>query len=80
MNGTVGLVQSESLSGATTYTLTLTNSSVVSTSVLIVTPYTGSSTTAELTNVTPGSGSVMIAMKFSAAFTGILKIPFLVSN
>jgi hypothetical protein len=79
LNATAGLVTSESLAGASTYTLTLINSSVVSTSVLLVTLYTGS-TVVNLTNIAPSNGSVTITLGFASSFTGTVKIAFVVSN
>jgi hypothetical protein len=80
INSPVGLATSESLSGATTYALTLINSAVVASSVLLVSAYTGSATLANVTNISPSNGNVVISLSFASAYTGAVKIAFMVSN
>jgi hypothetical protein len=79
LNASAGLVTSESLSGATTYTLTLINNVVITTSILLVAAYTGT-TVANVTNISPSNGSATIVISFASAYTGTVKISFLVSN
>jgi hypothetical protein len=80
LNANAGLVTSESLSGVTTYTLTLINSSINVNSIVYTTAYTVSSTIAAVTNITPTGGSVSIQLGLSASYSGTIKIAFMVSN
>lgn len=79
LNTGSGVVTSETLSSATTYTLTLTNSRIVSTSTVIVNATDSAGTAVALTSVTPGSGSAVIAVAMTA-LTGTVKIAFAVFN
>lgn len=79
LNTASGIVTSEALVAATTYTLTLTNSKVKTTSVVIVNQTNSAALPVTLTSVTPGSGSVVIVIGM-AALTGTAKIAFVVFN
>lgn len=80
LNKPAGSVTSESLTGATSYTLTLTNSFVKTTSVVLVNVIesTGAANPV-LVSVTPGAGSVAIAVTM-ASLTGTLKFNYAVFN
>jgi len=80
LNASAGLITSEALSGVTTYSLNLVNSVILASSIVYVTAYTGSATLASVTNIVPAGGSAVIALLFSASFTGTAKIAFMVSN
>lgn len=82
-----GVITSEALTTAAAgaYTLTLTNTLVAATSIVLVTFANGTNTqgTLELSRVTPGSGSVVILIRnshASEALNGTIKISFLVIN
>lgn len=73
------VVTSEALTAATTYTLTLTDALAVSTSIIQVTAYDGTSAW-EVTNITRNAGSVVIALKTAVALTGTVKIHVSILN
>lgn len=73
------VVTSEALTAATTYTLTLTDALAVSTSIIQVTAYDGTSAW-EVTNITRNAGSVVIALKTTVALTGTVKIHVSILN
>ena len=79
LNASSGVITSEALIAATSYTLTLTNSGVVSTSTVLVTPYDSAGLAVFVKSITPGSGSV-VAVVGMAALTGTVVIPFVVVN
>ena len=79
LNQYSGVITSEALVGATTYTLTLTNSKIASTSTVLVNATDSASLPATLTSVTPGTHSVVIVVGM-AALTGTVKIAFAVFN
>jgi hypothetical protein len=79
LNSNAGVVTSEALVGATTYTLTLTNSKIVSTSTVLVTPYDGAATGVQVTSITVSTNQVVVVMAM-AALTGTVVIPFAVFN
>jgi len=81
LNQGSGVITSEGLTAATTYTLTLTNSFVASTSTVLVTVWSsaGISIPVNIGSITPGSGSVIIVVGM-AALTGTLNIAFAVFN
>lgn len=78
----MGTVTSESLSTAagSSYTLTLTNTLVKTTSAVQAQAFLGTSTVGQptITSITPASGSVVIVVKNTGAnaFSGTLTIPF----
>ena len=82
LNTLAGQVTSESLSSATTYTLTLTNSQIKSTSTVLVTGYPNPITSLWLiSGISPANGSVTISLaNLTAPFTGTLQINFAVFN
>ncbi len=82
-----GVVTSEALTTAAgaAYTLTLTNTLIAATSIILVSFCNGTNTqgTLELGLVTPGSGSATIVIRNShgsEALNGTIKISFLVLN
>lgn len=79
LNQGSGVITSEALVGAVTYTLTLTNSKIASTSTVLVNATNSASLPVTLTSVTPGTGSVVIVVGM-AALTGTVKIAFAVFN
>lgn len=79
LNTAAGVVTSEALSGATTYTLTLTNSQITATSTIHVSPFDGATTGVQVTSITPSTGQVVIVLAM-VALTGTVKIPFAVFN
>lgn len=79
LNQSSGVITSEALVAATSYTLTLTNSVVASTSTVVVTPYNSAGLAVFLVSITPGSGSVVVVVGM-AALTGTVAIPFVVVN
>lgn len=74
-----GIVTSEALVAAVTYTLTLTNSFVSASSVVMVVPIASTGIAVPITSITEGSGSVVIVVT-SAALTGTIKFRFQVNN
>lgn len=79
LNSNAGIVTSEALVAATTYTLTLANSRVASTSVVIVNLTNSAGDPVDLVSVVPTSGQVVIDAAFPS-LTGTLKIAFAVFN
>lgn len=79
LNQVAGIVTSEALVAAVTYTLTLTNSFVSASSVVMVIPIASSGIAMPITSVTAGSGSVAVVVT-SAALTGTIKFMFQVCN
>lgn len=82
-----GVITSESLTTAAgaDYTLTLTNTLVAATSIVLATVHNGTNSQGVpvLRTVTPGAGSVVIIVRnthASQALNGTLKIAFLVLN
>lgn len=80
-----GVVTSESVSTAAsgTYTLTLTNTTIAATDIVLATVGNGTNTTGtpSIASVTPAAGSVVIVISNdsgAAAFNGTLKISFVV--
>jgi len=73
------VVTSEALTSATTYTLTLTDAVVATTSIIHVTAYDGTSAWT-VTNITRSAGSVVIALKTATALTGTVKIHVSILN
>jgi hypothetical protein len=87
VNAQVGTVTSESLTTAAgaTYTLTLTNTYVDSSSKVFANAYLGSSTqgTPQVVGCTPAAGQVTVVVKnihATLAFNGSIKVDFLVIN
>ena len=88
LNKQSGIITSESLTTAAgaTYTLTLTNSLISATSLVMAHVTNGTNSTGKITGAaraTPGSGSATIVIyneHASAAFNGTLKIHFVVLN
>lgn len=85
LNTPSGVVTSESLVTAASgvYTLTLTNSCVAATDIVLVTVGNGTNSTGTpgVATVTPAAGSVVIAISndsTGAAFNGTLKIGFVI--
>ena len=85
LNKMSGIITSESLTTAAgaTYTLTLTNSNITASDIVMADVYFGSSTTGMpgITTITPGSGSVVVIVQnfhTSAALNGTIKISFVV--
>ena len=79
LNAPNGIITSEALTAATTYTLTLTNSVIKSTSTVLCSPFDGAATGVQIVSITPANGSVVIALAM-AALTGAVTIPFAVFN
>ncbi len=75
------VVTSEGLTAATTYTLTLTDALIAATSIVQCTvwPSTGAATGVQIKSITPGSGSVAIAVAM-AALTGTVKFNISIMN
>ena len=86
INKTAGQITTEALTTAAgaTYTMTLTNSLIAATSIVLVTVGKGTATTGEpvVQFVTPVAGSVVILIKnvASVALNGTIKIGFVVFN
>jgi|SRR5882724_6174973 len=74
-----GVITSEALAAATTYTLTLTNSLILTTSTVLVNATDSDGLLVTLVSVTPAAGSVVIAVSM-AALTGTVVISFAVFN
>lgn len=79
LNSGSGVVTSEALTGPVSYTLTLSNSLIVPTSTVLVTPFNSSGTQVTIQNIAPGAGQAIITLTFPA-LTGTVKIPFVVIN
>jgi hypothetical protein len=79
LNKQNGTVTSEALVGATSYSLTLTNSEVASTSTVMVNATDSAGVGVNLVSVTPSDGSVVIDVAM-VALTGTVKIAFAVMN
>ena len=75
------LVTSEGLTAGTSYTLTLTDALIASTSIIQCTvwPSTGVATGIQITGITPGPGSATIAVAM-AALTGTVKFMISIFN
>lgn len=87
INGQTGVVTTEALTTAagSTYTFTLTNASITTTSIVNVTVGKGTATAGEPVTqfITPAAGSVVILIRnnaASAALNGTIKIGFTVFN
>lgn len=87
LNQPSGVVTSESVTtaAAATYTLTLTNSKIAATDIVLASVGNGTNSagTPEICSATPANGSVVIVIRnahASAAFNGTLKISFVVVN
>lgn len=87
LNQPSGVVTSESVTtaAAATYTLTLTNSKIAATDIVLASVGNGTNSagTPEICSSTPANGSVVIVIRnahASAAFNGTLKISFVVVN
>lgn len=87
LNKPLGVITSEAITTASgaSYTLTLTNSTVSATSVVLASTNLGAGTggTPCVTSVTPDDGSVVILVKnvhASAAFNAAIKVAFRVLN
>jgi len=85
LNSPSGVVTTESLSTAagSTYTLTLTNSSIAATDIVLLTVGLGTNAAGhpDVVSVTPAAGSVSVVVKnthASAAFNGTLTVQFAV--
>lgn len=85
LNTPSGVVTSESITTAagSDYALTITNSVIAATDIVLASVQTGSNTTAGLAvhEVTPASGSVVIKVRnahASAALNGTIKVSFVV--
>ena len=83
LNKSAGVITSEALStaAASTYTLTLTNSTIAATDQVFASVSTGTSTTGMpcITTTKPGAGSVVIVVQnvaASGALNGTIKIAF----
>lgn len=79
LNTQNGRITSEALTGATTYTLTLTNSVILSTSTVMVNLIDSAHGAVALTNKTVTSGQVVVVMTMSA-LTGTVLVDFAVFN
>lgn len=74
-----GIITSEALTGATTYTLTLTNTFVLASSIVFAIPTDSQGDQVTLISVTPTTHTVVIVVKM-AALTGTVAIAFQVIN
>jgi hypothetical protein len=74
-------VQTEALSGATTYTLTLINNTILASSLVYVTCFSAVGTTGMylISEVATG-GAVTMNFAFTASYTGAAQIIFFVVN
>ncbi len=79
LNQGSGIITSEALVGATTYTLTLTNSVIAATSTVLVNATNSDSLAVFIKSVTPGGGAATIIVGM-AAVTGTVTIAFAVFN
>jgi hypothetical protein len=79
LNKQNGTVTSEALTGATSYSLTLTNSLILSTSTIMVNATDSAGVGVSLVSVTPSNGSAVIDVAM-VALTGTVKIAFAVMN
>ncbi len=81
LNTQAGTITTEALTGATTYTLTLTNSKIVAGSTVLVMTSDATSAVVPPTviSITPATGSVAVVFAMSA-LTGTFKIRFAVFN
>jgi hypothetical protein len=87
INAQTGLITTEALTTAagSTYTMTLTNSAIAASSIVLVTVGKGTATTGEpvVQFVTPAAGSVVILIRnvsAAAALNGTIKIGFKVEQ
>lgn len=87
LNAGRGVVTSEALTtaAAAVYTLTLTNSSITASSIVLVSVGNGTNTTVgpTLSGVTPAAGSAVISIRnthAASALNGTLKVSFIVIN
>lgn len=79
LDARAGIITSEALTAATTYTLTLTNSFVTTNSIVYVNQTSVPAAAINLFDVTPNNGNVVIVVSM-AALTGVVEITFLVIN
>lgn len=79
LNKQNGVITSEALTGATTYTLTLSNTTILSTSTVIVNATDSAGVGVSLTSVAVTNHQVVIAVAM-VALTGTVKIAFAVMN
>lgn len=79
LNASSGVITSEALVAATSYTLTLSNAGILSTSTVLATPFDSAGLAVFLKSITPGAGQVVIVVGM-AALTGTVVIPFVVIN
>lgn len=79
LNKSAGIVTSEGLTGATTYTLTLTNNTIKSTSVVLVTATNSANLLQTVDTVTESANQVMIVLSM-ASLTGTVIIRYAVFN
>lgn len=79
LNASSGIITSEGLTGATSYTLTLTNSLITAGSVVVITPTNSAGAAVSLLSMTPSAGQVVVAVSMSS-LTGTVKFPFQVVN
>ena len=79
LNTNAGVITSESLTGATSYSLTLSNSRVLSTSVVLVNVVDSAGAAVSLTSLAITNGQVVAGVSM-VALTGTLKFYFAVFN
>lgn len=79
LNAGAGVITSEALVAAVTYTLTLTNSVILSTSIVLVNLRNSANLSVVLLSKTVSSGQVIVVTGM-AALTGTIIIDFMVSN
>lgn len=79
LNTPAGKVTSEALIAATSYTLTLTNSTISATSIVTVTATNSANLPVTISTITEGSGSVVIVLGM-AALTGTAIVRYHVDN
>lgn len=80
-NSTAGVITSESLTTAAgaTYTLTITNSTIAATDIVLASVSTAGTGTPVVTKVTPAAGSLVIIVQnihASVAFNAVIKLAF----
>lgn len=80
LNTMAGVITSESLSNVGTYTLTLTNSNILTTSTILVAAHTGTGSGPYIRALTASNGSASIVIQFATNLTGTVNISFIVSN
>lgn len=80
INARAGIITSEALTGATTYTLTLTNTFILPSSIIFVTLTDSQGDQVTLVSVGPPIPNTVVIVVKMPALTGTVQITFLVMN